>query len=216
MPAEDRIAALRDAIEEAERMSRLVDDLLALARVDAGMAMPDTDVELGRLVQGVAHGARPAAGERTISVAVDSEVTRVRGSEPLIRRLLENLVDNAVKYTSAAGAISIALREEGSDAVLTVADDGIGMNPEELAHVFDRFWRSDSSRERPGSGLGLSIAKAVAEAHRGSIEAESEVGVGTSFTVRLPLLRDNAPFIEAPVPPPPESAKGGRSAIANR
>jgi two-component system, OmpR family, sensor kinase len=200
MAAEDRVAALRDAIEEAERMSRLVDDLLALARVDAGMAMPDTDVELGRLVQGVAHGARPAAGDRTLSVAVGAEGTRVRGSEPLIRRLLENLVDNAVKYTSPSGKIAIALREEGPDAVLTVADDGIGMNPEELAHVFDRFWRSDSSRERPGSGLGLSIAKAVAEAHRGSIEAKSEAGVGTTFTVRLPVLREDAPSAQPQVP----------------
>jgi signal transduction histidine kinase len=201
MPAEDRVAALRDAIEEAERMSRLVDDLLALARVDAGMAMPDTDVDLARLVDEVAGGIRPAAGDRTISVAISSNGTTVRGSEPLLRRLLENLADNAVKYTPPKGRISIALREEGPDAVLTVADDGIGIEPDELARVFDRFWRSDWSRERPGSGLGLSIAKAVAEAHGGSIEASSEPGAGTIFTVRLPVLRVAA-APEEPVPVP--------------
>jgi len=200
MAPEDRVAALRDAIEEAERMSRLVDDLLALARVDAGMALPDTDIELGRLVRDVADGARPVAGARLISVTIGSDGTRVRGSEPLIRRLLENLTDNAIKYTSPTGSISISLAEEGPDAILTVADDGIGMSPEDLRHAFDRFWRSDWSRERPGSGLGLSIAKAVAEAHGGGIDATSEPGAGSTFTVRLPVLPEDAPSREAPVP----------------
>jgi len=202
MRAEDRVAALRDAIEEAERMSRLVDDLLALARVDAGISMPDTDVALTPLVRDVANAARPAAEGRTVSINVGSDDVRVRGSEPLIRRLLENLTDNAVKYTGPAGKILISLASDGHNAVLTVADDGIGMAPEELAHVFDRFWRSDSSRERPGSGLGLSIAKTVAEAHGGSIEATSRPGAGTTFTVRLPALPARAPSAGAPIPEP--------------
>ena len=202
MSAEDRLAALRDAIEEAERMTRLVDDLLALARVDAGMTMPDTDVALGALVRDVADGARPAAGARTISVTIGSYDVRTRGSEALIRRLLENLTDNAIKYTPPAGTVSITLISEGTEAILTVADDGIGMKPEELAHVFDRFWRSDSSRERPGSGLGLAIAKAVAEAHGGSIEAASEPGAGTTFTVRLPSATRDASSTGPPIPEP--------------
>jgi two-component system, OmpR family, sensor kinase len=199
MPASERVAALRDAIEEAERMSRLVDDLLALARVDAGMAMPGTDVHLARLVHEVAHGARPVAGERNVSVAIKADGLRVRGSEALIRRLLENLTDNAIKYTPPSGSVAISLEEEGDDAVLRVSDDGIGMSPEELAHIFDRFWRSDSSRERPGSGLGLAIAKAVAEAHGGSIEATSRPGA-TTFTVRLPILPKETDAPTSPVP----------------
>ncbi len=202
MAADDRVAALRDAIEEAERMTRLVEDLLALARVDAGMAIPEADVALSSLVRDVAAAIRPAAGARTLSVTIGSEDVRIRGSDALLRRLLENLTDNAIKYTSEAGAISISLVEEDATAILTVADDGIGMTPDELAHIFDRFWRSDSSRERPGSGLGLAIAQAVVVAHGGSIDATSEPGAGTTFTVRLPSVARAAPAVPAPIPEP--------------
>jgi signal transduction histidine kinase len=187
MAPTERADALRDSIEEAERMTRLVDDLLALARVDAGMPLPDDAVALAPLVREVADGTHPAAGERIVSVTIGSPEATVRGSAGLLRRVLENLTDNAIKYTGGRGAVSISLVEERDQAVMTVADDGIGMTPEELAHAFDRFWRSDSSRERPGSGLGLSIAKTAVEAHGGTIEATSEPDAGTTFTVRLPL-----------------------------
>jgi signal transduction histidine kinase len=163
------------------------------------MAMPDQDVALATLVREVADETRGVAGERIVSVTIPSERTRTRGSEGLLRRVIENLTDNAVKYTRADGSISISLVEEEGSAILTVADDGGGMSAEELAHAFDRFWRSDASRERPGSGLGLAIAKAVVEAHHGSITAASDPGMGTTFTVRLPLLPDEAPFPEQPV-----------------
>jgi signal transduction histidine kinase len=182
----DRTTALRDSIAEAERMSRLVDDLLALARVDAGMTMPDTDVVLGTLVGDVARDARAAAGARTLSIAGGDTDVRVRGSEPLIRRLLENLTDNAIKYTAPDGRIHIALSSDNGTARISVADDGVGMAEEERIHAFDRFWRSDASRERPGTGLGLSIAKAVAEAHGGTIDVASRPGSGTTFTISLP------------------------------
>ena len=195
----DRDAALRDSIVEAERMTRLVDDLLALARVDARMAMPDQDVALAPLVREVAEETRAVAGERIVSVTIPSEGTRTRGSEGLLRRVIENLTDNAVKYTRPDGSISISLVEEEDSAILTVADDGAGMTADELAHAFDRFWRSDASRERPGSGLGLAIAKAVVEAHEGSITAASDPGMGTTFTVRLPILPGEAPFPQHPV-----------------
>jgi heavy metal sensor kinase len=186
MPADDRVAALRDAIDEAERMSRLVDDLLALARVDAGIAMPDADVALGPLVEEVALASHAMAADRTITVHGAQDGVRVRGSEALLRRVVENLTDNAIKYTSPGGAIGLALSGENGMVRLSVTDDGVGMTAEERAHVFDRFWRSDASRERPGAGLGLSIAKAVVEAHGGTIEVASEPGEGTSFTVALP------------------------------
>jgi two-component system OmpR family sensor kinase len=199
MPAAEREAALRDSVEEAERMTRLVDDLLALARVDAGMPLPDEEVALAPLVRDAIEGTRRRAGDRIVSETIVAEEACVRGSVGLLRRLVENLTDNAVKYTDERGAISVSLVEEGSSAVLTVADDGIGMTPEEAAHAFDRFWRSAASRERPGSGLGLAIAKAVAEAHGGSIEVASEAGAGTTFTVRLPLAPGRAPVPAAPV-----------------
>jgi two-component system, OmpR family, sensor kinase len=198
-PAE-RDAALRDSIAEAERMTQLVDDLLALARVDAGMTMPDLHVALAPLVRAVAQETKATAGDRTISVTIGSESAGVRGSENLLRRVLANLADNAVKHTRPDGAISLSLVQENDAAILTVADDGVGMTAEEVPHVFDRFWRSDASRERPGSGLGLAIAKAVVEAHGGTIEAASEPGAGTTFTVRLPLFPVATPFSPPPVP----------------
>lgn len=203
MPEEERAAALRDSIEEAERMTRLVDDLLALARVDAGMPLTDEEVALAPLVRVVADETLRAAGERIVSVTIGSPDATVHGSESLLRRLLENLADNAVKYTSARGSISISLVDEGDNAVITVADDGVGMTPEEVAHAFDRFWRSDRSRERPGSGLGLAIARAVATAHGGSIEVSSEPDAGTTFTIRIPRAR--TPTAPEATPSPTES-----------
>ncbi len=200
MAKAERDAALRDAIAEAERMTRLVDDLLALARVDAGMTMPEDQVALAALVRAVAEETEAAAGNRTVSVTIGSETAGVRGSESLLRRVLENLTDNAIKYTHAHGAISLSLVEEDAHAILTVADDGVGMTADEVGHVFDRFWRSDDSRERRGSGLGLAIAKAVVEAHGGTIDVASEPGAGTTFTVRLPLHPAAAPSSPPVVP----------------
>jgi signal transduction histidine kinase len=186
MPEHERAAALRDSIEEAERMTRLVDDLLALARVDAGIPLPDDEIPLAPLLRTVADETLASAGERIVSVTIGSPDAKVRGSESLLRRLVENLADNAVKYTAERGTISISLVDEGDNVLITIADDGVGMTPEELTQAFDRFWRSDRSRERPGSGLGLAIAKTVAEAHGATIEATSEPEAGTTFTIRIP------------------------------
>jgi two-component system, OmpR family, sensor kinase len=202
MPDAERAAALRDSIEEAERMTRLVEDLLSLARVDAGMTLPDEEVALAPLVRAVAEEITAIAGERVVSVTIGSPDAKVRGFESLLRRLLENLADNAVKYTAERGTISLSLVDEGDDAVITVADDGVGMTPDEVAHAFDRFWRSDRSRERPGSGLGLAIAKTVAEAHGGTIQVASEPDAGTTFTVRIPRSsgRESADPVTTPSP----------------
>lgn len=207
MPAAEREAALRDSVEEAERMSRLVDDLLALARADAGIPLPDDEVALAPLVAGVVERTRAIAGDRLVSATIVADDAVVRGSPELIRRLVENLTHNAVKYTRDAGAVSVSLVEEGARAVITVADDGVGMTSEELAHAFDRFWRSDRSREEPGSGLGLAIAKMVAEAHGGAIDAASQPGAGSTFTVRLPLV----PRPPAPARPRVGATEGGGS-----
>lgn len=204
MPAEERAAALRDSIEEAERMTRLVEDLLALARVDAGMPLPERDVPLAPLVRAVAEEMTPVAGERIVSVTIGSPDASVRGIETLLRRLVENLVDNAIKYTAERGTVSISLVDERDDVVLTVADDGVGMTADEVSHAFDRFWRSDRSRERPGSGLGLAIAKTVAEAHGGSIDVASEPDAGTTFTVRIPR-----PAAGDPGEPQPQAVLSG-------
>ena len=207
MAPEERIAALRDAIDESERMTRLVDDLLALARVDAGVTLQADRVALASVVQEVVSSARTANPDRTIVADVSDAGAAVRGSESLLRRLLENLTDNAVKYTAPGGTVTVRLVMEGTEAVLAVADDGIGMSEQEQAQAFDRFWRSDASRERPGSGLGLAIAKAVTEAHGGTISVASQPGAGTTFTVRIPAMAPEIP----PAPPPPWSRTAAES-----
>jgi signal transduction histidine kinase len=104
------------------------------------------------------------------------------------------LIDNAIKYSNPGGRVSVSVAAEGTDAVVSVADTGIGMAPEDLPHIFDRFWRADRARSRSqgGAGLGLSIAKWIADVHRGSIQVESTVGQGSVFRLRIPLVNQIA------------------------
>jgi signal transduction histidine kinase len=115
----------------------------------------------------------------------------VWGSGVGLKQVLLNLVDNAVKYTGPEGRIRVQLRAEPPDVVLTVSDTGVGIAPDDLPRVFDRFYRVSGSdpRSRGGTGLGLAIAKRIVEAHGGSITVESRVSQGSTFTVRLPLAR---------------------------
>jgi signal transduction histidine kinase len=194
MSAEERAGALRDSLDEAERMSVLVEDLLTLGRSDAGAPLPDEPVHLTEVVSEAissASGVDAVEGGDGPFVRLGTfEDLVVTGSGHAIRRLIENLVDNAIKYTPASGTVDVSVVAEDSFAIVTVADTGVGMKEDELAHAFDRFWRSDSSRGERGSGLGLAIAKSVAEEHGGSIEAVSEHGRGTTMTVRLPMRAD--------------------------
>jgi signal transduction histidine kinase len=118
-----------------------------------------------------------------------------------IREMLLNLIDNAIKYTPAGGAVGVGLSEEDGAVVMTVRDSGIGIAPGDLPHIFDRFWRADPARsrtgDRPGTGLGLAITKWIAEAHGGSITVQSRPGRGTIFTVRLPR-RSVVPALDVP------------------
>ncbi|MGH2830008.1 MAG: sensor histidine kinase [Actinomycetota bacterium] len=198
MSKEDLRAALEDSIEEAERMTRLVEDLLALARADAAeapvIAEPVALAQVTRDAIELAATADQAEGGDGPRVNFrPAEDVIVDGSPDLLRRLVTNLVENAIKYTPAQGRIDVAVARENGWAVLTVADTGIGMSDEELEHAFDRFWRSDRSRGERGSGLGLAIARSVVEDHGGAIAATSEPGEGTTMTVRLPLRADPAP-----------------------
>jgi two-component system sensor histidine kinase BaeS len=114
---------------------------------------------------------------------------RLIGDRSLLRQVLDNLLDNAIKYTAANGHVRIALRRAGATAALTVADEGVGISGDALPHVFDPFFREDSSRTRAtgGTGLGLAIVARVVEAHGGQVAASSEAGRGAQFRVELPL-----------------------------
>jgi signal transduction histidine kinase len=195
MPADDRKAAIADALGEAERMSRMVEDLLELARTGVARDARREPVELGRLVESAVESARSRSGVVPIGCAVrDAPV--VAGDKDQLRRLVDNLLDNAAKYTTAGEVRVEAVCEDGS-AVVRVSDTGPGMTPDETAHAFERFWRGERARGEPGSGLGLAIARAVAEGHGGTITLDSSPGAGTTVTVRLP--RALMPLSDAPV-----------------
>jgi two-component system, OmpR family, sensor kinase len=194
-----------EAIEsETERMSRMVTDLLTLARADGGsLTLEMHEVDLDTVVTDVFREAKILAQTRDLQIRVPRlEPMRIQGNSDRLKQLLLNLVGNAIKFTPDGGQISLSLWRESGSAVLQVSDTGIGIKPEDLEHIFDRFYQADSSRVRAhtgdGAGLGLSIAKWIAEAHHGSIEAESTLGSGTTFTVRLPLAE--AQPEQAPAP----------------
>lgn len=185
---------------ELERLSRLVEGLLALARADTGQPLERAPVALAALVCKVCDAVRASAADRTLTVA-RVEPVQVLGSADHLEQVLRNLLDNAVKYTRPGGQITVALRVEDGKAELTVRDDGVGIAPEDLPHVFERFYRAPSARGRSGAGLGLAIAAWIVRAHGGTITVDSVPGQGSTFTVRLPAL-----------PAPPAAAGAERAA----
>ncbi len=182
------IDALQDVIDESERMSRLVQGLLALARADAGQQLARVPVRLDELVRAVHREAQMVSDG--VAVRLDAvEEAEVVGDADALKQLLLILVENGVKYTPSGGSVSLDLHYEGSDAVLAVRDTGVGIAEEELPHVFERFYRSPTARSSGGTGLGLAIARWIAEEHGAEIRVASRLGTGSSFTVRLPARR---------------------------
>lgn len=183
---------LASCLEEVDRMSRIVDDLLTLARADMGaLQLQKERVDLGEVAEGVWRSLGRIAEEKGLRFTFqrDGEVA-VWGDKDRLRQLLVNLVDNALKYTPPGGEVRLRVERDDTLALLTVQDTGEGIPPEDQERVFERFYRVDKarSRQRGGTGLGLSICKWIAEAHGGKISLESEVGKGSTFVVQLPLL----------------------------
>lgn len=179
---------------EIERMTRLVSDLLLLARADTGaLPMQKKVVELDNLLFDVYRQARILQGKVEVSISGVDQVS-VWGDTDRLKQLFLNLVDNAIKYTLPGGKVALCLSKENGWAKLEISDTGIGIAAKDLPYIFDRFYRVDKARTRTqgGSGLGLSIAKWIVQAHDGEIQIRSEVGVGTTFTVLLPVWVENS------------------------
>lgn len=184
---QETLAIVRD---EARRLSRIVDDMLALARADAGaQPLQREDLYLNDLIEECSRAVQTLAASKKIAVLCESlPDVEFCGDEELLRRMILNLLDNAIKYTPVGGTVRIELRETHISIQLRVIDNGIGIPAEAAAHVFDRFYRVDKARSRAegGSGLGLPIVKWVAEAHQGTVQMESHPGRGSEFVVELP------------------------------
>jgi len=188
---EEYRGALEHILGEAERTTRLLDQLLAVARTDAGRELLEfRELDLKTVVQQAADAWGEAV--RSNGIALRCELPEkgisVRGDEPALRRVVDILLDNAVKYGKENGTISLSLRSEAGNAVVAVNDDGIGIPVDEQTKIFERFYRVDKARNRGqgGAGLGLAIANWIVGQHRGTIRVESVLGKGSKFEVRLP------------------------------
>ncbi len=183
-----RNEALAAIGNETARMRRLVNDLLLLAQADSGLQLHLQPVELDTLILDVYRQGQVIAQNTGVHLRLGAEDQAVvLGDADRLRQLLLNLVDNAIKYTPAGGDVTLTLKRQAGWVQLRVEDTGAGIAPEDLPHIFDRFYRADRSRTRPGgAGLGLAIAKWVAEAHGGRLEVESRLGAGTAFMLDLP------------------------------
>jgi len=164
-------------------MARLVEDLLVLARLDEGREMPAELVDLVALAREVASNYP----DRRIEFQTPDRDVPVLANPEALRRVVSNLISNAVKHTPPEYEILVSVAQEGREAVLRVADEGAGIPEDALPHVFERFYRAESSRAGEGTGLGLAIVRETVEALEGQIEVQSAPGEGSAFTVRLPL-----------------------------
>ncbi|MBC7223793.1 MAG: HAMP domain-containing protein [Anaerolineae bacterium] len=200
---EAREEALMAMEAETVRMSRMVSDLLLLARADAGLPLERKPVELDTLFLEVYRQALLISDGVEVHIGHEDQAV-VLGDADRLRQALVNLVDNAIKYTPRGGEVWLSLYRDQEWVRLEVRDTGIGIAPEDLPHIFERFYRADRARSSSGgTGLGLSIADWIARAHGGQITVRSKVGEGSTFTLWLPPYRrakaDGAP----PRPPRP-------------
>ena len=184
---ETRDDCLREASNQVERMSRLVSELLLLARTEATQIIELGAVSLPVLLDKVVTEGRKRADGQLVDLSITSDAT-VLGDAARLEQIFSNLLDNALRYTAATGTIVFAVRQDGEGwTEVDVQDDGIGIASDDLPRIFERFYRVDE-RASDGTGLGLAIVKHLVQLHGGSIEVQSYPGRGTRFTVRLPLL----------------------------
>jgi heavy metal sensor kinase len=189
--------ALQDIVDEAAKAAVLLEDMLTLARADAApIGICHSQVDLATVLEEVCEIAQPIAKQQnlTLSKSFDHGAVLVLGDPAALKRLLWILLDNALKYSNPQGAVGVSLSRVSGQGRVVVRDNGIGISATDLPFVFDRFYRADPSRSMvEGNGLGLAIAKWIAETHRAELSVESEEGVGTSFTILFPGPRMSPP-----------------------
>jgi signal transduction histidine kinase len=182
---EDRDPVLADMVEECERLMRLVNDLLVLARADAGRPLRIEPVAIKPLIEEVCRQAQHLDSGRPIELDDVANIA-VAGNRDALKQVLLILLDNALKYTPQDGTISIHTTTNAERVTIAIRDTGLGIAPVALPHIFERFYRGDAARTGEGAGLGLSIAKTLIEAQHGTIAVESALGHGTTTTLSLP------------------------------
>jgi heavy metal sensor kinase len=190
--ARDTVGSL---LEETERLSRIVESLLAISRLDAGEAqMEHVNFDLAELAVTTTEQMRLLAEDKNVSLVCETNGSvEVQGDRARLKQVVVNLLDNAIKYTGEGGEARVRVRSENAQALLEVADTGIGIPAEALPHLFERFYRVDKARSRQmgGVGLGLAIVKSIVTAHGGRVNVESAEGRGSRFRVELPMAGES-------------------------
>jgi signal transduction histidine kinase len=182
-------------LQASTHLMTLIDDILDLATIEAGyMALDLQDVDIGALMHGLAEVATERAGQAGLKIAVDcpDDIGTLRADSVRLRQALFNLVSNAIQFTPAGGAITLAARRDADDLLVTVADTGIGIAPEDQDRVFERFERGDPNARESGTGLGLALVKSLLELHGGTVSLDSVPGQGTRAICRIPTRREPA------------------------
>jgi signal transduction histidine kinase len=176
--------------EESDRLGELIEDLLQMSQIEAGiLRVEPVPTRLPRMAQRVAKKARSNASGHHINVAFPGDFPEVRADPRRLEQVLRNLVENAVKYSPDGGTVTVRGDVVGGEAVISISDEGIGIAPEDLGRVFDRFYRADGQavRRAGGTGLGLSICQGIVQMHGGRIWADSDPGAGSTFHFTLPI-----------------------------
>ena len=187
LSAEQREAFLALIGDETSRLANLIADVLDTSRIEAGtFSFTFSDVDLGELLRDVVAAAELAQDEVELTTEVSGSLPRVRGDRERLRQVIQNLVDNAVKYSSVGSRVSVSARAEDGGVLIDVADEGPGIPLEDQQLIFEKFGRSGGGAAKPGTGLGLFIARSIAEAHGGSLEVESVPAHGSVFRLELP------------------------------
>ena len=196
MPADLRAEFMQDMNHEIDRLSGIITDLLTLTQMDARKsALKLEAVDLSALCEETLHALEPAADKAklTLQAQIAEDIT-LKGDESKLSQVVYNLIDNAIKYTPEGGAVTVTLAADSRNVSLRVQDNGIGIPEEDIAHIFDRFYRVDKARSRAtgGTGLGLSIVRQMVQLHGGDIQVESTANQGSVFTVTLPIRKGDA------------------------
>jgi heavy metal sensor kinase len=175
-------------VEECDRLLDMINTMLFISKTEAGLERPSrADVDIGALIRSACELFEPTTEDKHITLNCQApEKTFLLGDSRMLQRMLSNILDNAVKYTPPGGEVKISVSEANRDIVITVHDTGVGISQADLTRIFERFYRGDQSRSEPGTGLGLSLARAIARAHGGDITVTSELNQGSTFTIILP------------------------------
>lgn len=182
--------ALVSCVEESERILKLLDSLMDISEAETGtMRLHLEAVKTSDLIEDSVEMYQYVAEEKGISISVEcSNDIVITADRSRMRQVLANLLDNAIKYNSPGGHVSITVRQEQHQVKMAVKDDGVGISPEEMPKIWDRLHRGDKSRSQPGLGLGLSLVKAIVYSHRGDVEVQSAPGAGSVFIISFPTV----------------------------